>query len=139
MPSMVSMDQRLRPESTGDAARCERTIDSWRCARPRSATMCSMPKTLLVAADVDRGLLERARGDGRFEVVHQPVRTEEDLAAIVGPAQILVTRAYNRVTRGVIDAAPRLELIAQGTSGIDNIDAGAARERGITMKPRRGD
>lgn len=92
-----------------------------------------MPKTLLVAADVDRSLLERARSDGRFDVVHQPVRTEEELAAIVAPAQVLITRAYNRVTKRVLDAAPRLELIAQGTSGIDNIDAAAARERGIAI------
>ena len=92
-----------------------------------------MPKTLLVAADVDRSLLDRARDDTRFAVVHQPVRTEDELAAIVGDAEVLVTRAYNRVTRRVIDAAPRLELIAQGTSGTDNIDAEAARERGIAI------
>jgi len=92
-----------------------------------------MPKTLLVAADVDRSLIERARSDRRFEVVHRPVRAEDELAAIVGNAEVLVTRAYNRVTRRVIDAAPRLELIAQGTSGIDNIDVAAARERGIAI------
>jgi phosphoglycerate dehydrogenase-like enzyme len=33
----------------------------------------------------------------------------------------------------VIEAAPRLELIAQGTSGINNIDADAAADRGITI------
>jgi D-3-phosphoglycerate dehydrogenase len=92
-----------------------------------------MPKTLLVAAEVDRSLHQRAESDERFTVVHHPVRTEDELAAIVGDAQILVTRAYNRVTRRVIDAAPRLELIAQGTSGTDNIDADAARERGIPI------
>jgi len=92
-----------------------------------------VPKTLLIAADVDRSLLDRARSDNRFEVVHQPVRTEDELAAIVANANVLVTRAYNRVTRRVIEAAPRLELIAQGTSGIDNIDAAAARERGIAI------
>jgi len=92
-----------------------------------------MAKTLLVAADVDRSLLERARDDARFAVVHNPVRTEEELAAIVADAQVLVTRAYNRVTRRVLDAAPRLELIAQGTSGIDNIDVDAARERRIAI------
>jgi D-3-phosphoglycerate dehydrogenase len=92
-----------------------------------------MPKTLLVAADVDRSLHARAESDARFHVVHHPVRTEDELAAIIGDAQILVTRAYNRVTRRVIDAAPRLELIAQGTSGTDNIDADAARERGIPI------
>src|SRR5215213_6251323 len=88
-------------------------------------------KTLLIAADVDRSLRDRAEEDGRFAVTQTPVRTEAELAAIVGDAEVLVTRAYNKVTRKVIEAAPRLELVAQATSGIDNIDAAAARERGI--------
>lgn len=92
-----------------------------------------MAKKLVIAADVDRSLLGRAREDGRFEVVDRPVKSEDELAAVVAEAEILVTRSYNRVTRRVIDAAPRLELIAQGTSGIDNIDAGAARERGVAV------
>jgi D-3-phosphoglycerate dehydrogenase / 2-oxoglutarate reductase len=92
-----------------------------------------MRKTLLIAADVDRSLFERAEAGGRFHVVHRPVRTESELAAIVNDANVLVTRAYNKVTRRVIDAAPHLELIAQGTSGIDNIDLNAARERGIAV------
>lgn len=92
-----------------------------------------MLKTLLVAADVDRSLFERASSDGRFAVVHKPVRSEDELHAIVGDAHVLVTRAYNKVTRRVIEAAPQLELIAQGTSGIDNVDLVAARERGIRV------
>ena len=92
-----------------------------------------MPKRLLVAADVDPALVARARGDARFEVVHRPVRTEEELAAIAGDCEVLVTRSYNRVTRRVIDAAPRLELIAQGTSGTDNIDMEIAAARGIAI------
>jgi len=92
-----------------------------------------MPKKLLIAADVDRSLHERAAADGRFEIVDRPVRTEEELAAIVGECDVLVTRSFNRVTRHVIERAPQLELIAQGTSGTDNIDHAAARERGITV------
>lgn len=92
-----------------------------------------MRKSLLVAADIDRSLFDRASADGRFEVVHRPVKTEADLAAIVADAHVLVTRAYNKVTRRVIEAAPRLELIAQGTSGIDNIDLDAAAERGVRV------
>jgi D-3-phosphoglycerate dehydrogenase len=92
-----------------------------------------MRKTVLIAADLDRSLFERAHADGTYDVVHQPVRTEDELAAIVGAAHVLVTRAYNKVTRRVIDAAPHLELIAQGTSGIDNIDLEAARARDIAV------
>ena len=88
---------------------------------------------MLVAADVDRSLHERAAADGRFEVIDRPTRTEEELAAVVGECEILVTRSFNRVTRRVIGRAPHLKLIAQGTSGTDNIDHAAARERGITI------
>lgn len=92
-----------------------------------------MKKKLVVAADIDRSLDERARDDARFEVIHRPVRTEEQLVDIVGDAHVLATRAYNKVSRRVLDAAPHLELIVQGTSGIDNIDLQAARERGIEV------
>lgn len=90
-------------------------------------------KSLVIAADIDTSFCEAAARDARFSIVDKPVRTEEELIAIVGDAQVLVTRAYHRVSRRVLDAAPRLELIAQGTSGTDNIDIRAARERGIAV------
>jgi D-3-phosphoglycerate dehydrogenase len=92
-----------------------------------------MAKRLLIAADVDRSLHDRAAGDARFEIIDRPVRTEDELAAIVGDCEILVTRSFNRVTRRVLESAPHLELIAQGTSGTDNIDSDTARERGIAI------
>jgi len=90
-------------------------------------------KKLVVAADIDRSLDERARDDARFEVIRRPVRTEDELIAVVGDAHVLATRAYNKVTQRVLDAAPHLELIVQGTSGIDNVDLEAARARGIEV------
>lgn len=90
-------------------------------------------KHLLIAADVDRRFVDRISADPRFATTHTPVRTEEELAAVVGACEILVTRAYNKVTRRVIESAPRLQLIAQGTSGIDNIDVDAARARGVAI------
>src|SRR5258708_11533653 len=90
-------------------------------------------KRLLIAADVDASFRAAALRDGRFDVVERPVTTEEELEGVIGDAEIVVTRSYNRVSRRVIDAAPRLELIAQGTSGTDNIDIAAAGERGIAV------
>jgi D-3-phosphoglycerate dehydrogenase len=90
-------------------------------------------KRLLIAADVDDSLRTRAQEDGRFEIIDRPVKTEDELTSIVGDCDILVTRSYNRVSKRVIDAAPNLELIAQGTSGTDNIDMDAARQRGIAV------
>jgi D-3-phosphoglycerate dehydrogenase len=90
-------------------------------------------KRLLIAADVDQSLRTRARDDGRFEIIDHPVKSEDELIAIVADCDILVTRSYNRVSKHVIDAAPNLELIAQGTSGTDNIDMEAAQQRGIAV------
>jgi len=90
-------------------------------------------KRLLIAADVDQSLRARAQEDGRFEIIDHPVKTEDELASISGDCEILVTRSYNRVSKRVIDAAPNLELIAQGTSGTDNIDMEAAKQRGIAV------
>ena len=90
-------------------------------------------KRLLIAADVDESLRTRAHADGRFEIIDHPVKTEAELASIVDVCDILVTRSYNRVSKRVIDAASHLELIAQGTSGTDNIDVEAARQRGIAV------
>ncbi|HSN69682.1 MAG TPA: NAD(P)-dependent oxidoreductase [Thermoanaerobaculia bacterium] len=87
---------------------------------------------VLIAADVDRELLDRIGRDERFAVEYRPVRSEDELASAIGSAEVLVTRHHNKVTSRVLDAAPRLRSIVQGTSGLDNIDAAAAA-RGITI------
>lgn len=92
-----------------------------------------MKRTVLIAADVDPSFRAAAERDGRFDLIDRPVTTEDELATIASGADILVTRSYNVVSRRVIEAAPKLELIAQGTSGTDNIDLAAARERGIAV------
>src|SRR5258708_26420486 len=79
-------------------------------------------KRLVIAADVDPSFRAAATRDGRFDVVDRPATTEDALAAVIGDAQIVVTRSYNRVSRRVIEAAPRLELIPQGPSGPANIN-----------------
>ena len=86
-----------------------------------------------LAGDRGRSLVTRAHADGRFEIIDRPVNTEDELIAIVGDCDVLVTRSYNRVSKRVIDAASNLELIAQGTSGTANIDMEAARQRGIAV------
>lgn len=92
-----------------------------------------MPKKLLIAAEVDPRLVERLSRDPRFEVTVRPTTSEQELLDAIGSHQVLVTRAANRVTSRVIDAAPALELIAQGTSGIDNLDIEAARRRRVDI------
>ena len=79
-------------------------------------------KSVFIAADVERNLIEALRSDARFTLVNT-----------LAEAEVLITRTTNRVNRALLAEAPRLEVIAQGTSGIDNIDVDAARERGIAV------
>lgn len=90
-------------------------------------------RRIFVAAPYEPIFLDLLGGDSRFEVVYEPCWSEGELVSAVGESDILVTRYHNRITRAVIDAAPRLELIVQGTSGLDNIDHEAVADRGIRV------
>jgi phosphoglycerate dehydrogenase-like enzyme len=92
-----------------------------------------VPKRLVIAADVDPQFVIRVRADPRFAVEEQIARDEESLRSAVGHCEVLVTRHYNRVTAAVIDSGSSLELIAQGTSGTDNVDSVALTERRIPL------
>ncbi len=92
-----------------------------------------MTKRILVAAHLDESLLRRLEGDDRFSVTVSPAYAERALAESLGDAQILITRYHNQVTRKVIEAGRDLELIVQGTTGLDNIDLAAAAERKIEV------
>jgi phosphoglycerate dehydrogenase-like enzyme len=51
----------------------------------------------------------------------------------VGEAEALVP-SMGRVTRAVIEAAPRLKVIAQFGAGLEGVDLEAARERGVAVR-----
>jgi phosphoglycerate dehydrogenase-like enzyme len=71
---------------------------------------------------VEPRLLELLRADERFALIDD-----------VAQAEVLITRTINKVDAALLDRAPDLRVIAQGTSGIDNIDVDAATARGIDV------
>jgi phosphoglycerate dehydrogenase-like enzyme len=81
-----------------------------------------MPMRVFIAADVEPRLIELLRSDTDFALIDDPAE-----------AEILITRTINKVDAAMLDRAPRLRFIAQGTSGIDNIDLDAANARGIEV------
>jgi phosphoglycerate dehydrogenase-like enzyme len=90
-------------------------------------------KRVFVAAEVDPVLIERLQRDSRVDLTYRPVKTEQELAALVSDAEILVTRYHNRVSAGVLNRAKTLRLIVQGTSGTDNIDSDAAAGKNVPV------
>lgn len=57
----------------------------------------------------------------------------DELRARIAQTDALYAVAVDRIDASVIDAAPRLQIIATGSVGINHIDLGACRARGIQV------
>lgn len=60
-------------------------------------------------------------------------RSAAELTVDLENAAALVVRSATKVTREMIDAAPRLRVIARAGTGVDNVDVPAATARGIVV------
>lgn len=67
------------------------------------------------------------------ELVCYPQSTPEEALARVGDCDILIVNKI-KVTKELIDKAPKLRLICEAATGINNIDVKAAEERGIKVR-----
>jgi len=73
------------------------------------------------------------RGTPGLAVEERRGLTEAELLPLVPDIDAWVVRGATKVTRRLIEAAPRLRWVARAGAGIDNIDAVAARERGVLV------
>jgi len=87
---------------------------------------------ILVAAPLHEKAIEVLKNAG-FEVVYEEYPDEERLIELVGDVEAIIVRSKPKVTRRVIDAAPKLKVIGRAGVGLDNIDLEAAKERGIKV------
>lgn len=67
------------------------------------------------------------------EVVAQTDITNQELVDKIGDFDAIVVRSRTKVTREVIEAAGKLKIIARAGVGVDNVDVGAATEKGIMV------
>ncbi len=87
---------------------------------------------VLVAAPLHEkaiGVLENAG----FEVLYEEYPNEDRLVELVKDVEAIIVRSKPKVTRKVIEAAPKLKVIGRAGVGLDNIDLGMAKERGIKV------
>lgn len=64
---------------------------------------------------------------------------ERTLRAVAAGADVLWVRLRNRIGASVMDAAPRLRIIATPTTGLNHIDMEEAARRGIEVMSLRGE
>ena len=58
---------------------------------------------------------------------------EAELVPLVGEVHAMVVRSETKVTRKVIEAAPKLRVVGRAGVGVDNVDVDAATQRGIVV------
>src|SRR5258707_11938169 len=58
---------------------------------------------------------------------------EAELIALVTETEAIVVRSETKVSRGVIEAAPKLRVVGRAGVGVDNVDVEAATQRGIVV------
>lgn len=91
------------------------------------------PVPAAIVAEVDDALRHALERDPRFTVSASDARDGDAIVEAAAGAQVLVTRHHNRLSAEVLDRLPHVRVIAQGTSGIDNIDVEKATQRGIRI------
>ena len=67
------------------------------------------------------------------ELVCYPTSTQAEALARVGDCEVLIVNKV-RVDRALLAAAPRLRLVCEAATGVNNIDLDACAERGIPVR-----
>ncbi|MDG7011490.1 MAG: hydroxyacid dehydrogenase [Nitrososphaerota archaeon] len=68
-----------------------------------------------------------------FEVDYRPALSREELLSVAGNYEVFVVRSRTKVDREVLERANRLKLVARPGTGLDNVDVGFAKERGVAV------
>jgi len=80
--------------------------------------------------DPNAAQIFRERGCEVDEIVGE---TPEQLIARIGAYDGLAIRSATKVTKAVLDAAPRLKVIGRAGIGVDNVDIPAASAKGVVV------
>jgi len=88
---------------------------------------------IIVTDEVAREGLALLEQDPRIELDVRLGLTVEELHAIIGEYDVLITRSGTTVDRPLLDAAQRLKLVARAGVGIDNVDVEYASSRGVIV------
>ena len=88
---------------------------------------------IVVADDLPPSALELLRAESGWVVDARSGRQPSALAADVRDADALLVRSATKVDARLLEAAPRLRIIARAGTGVDNVDVEAASARGILV------
>ena len=87
---------------------------------------------IVIADDMPAASLAPLTARG-WEVSVTAGRPREDLLNALASADALVVRSATKVTADLLDAGPRLRIVARAGTGVDTIDVPAATARGVLV------
>lgn len=89
-----------------------------------------MPKVLVTDPIAQEGIDALGR-EADVDVKLHPA--PDELIKLIANYDAIIVRSETKVTRDVIEAGKRLQVIGRAGSGVDNIDVDAATERGVVV------
>ncbi len=90
-------------------------------------------KKILIADALDKEATELLKAVPGFEVAVKTGLDEAALMAVIPGFNAVVVRSATKITKPVIDAATSLEIIVRAGIGLDNVDAAAAKAKGVKV------
>jgi D-3-phosphoglycerate dehydrogenase len=87
---------------------------------------------ILIADGLPASAIEALRQPD-WHVDDRQGRSTSEISTELKDADALVVRSATKVTREMIEAAPKLRVIARAGTGVDNVDVAAATARGIVV------
>ncbi len=90
-----------------------------------------MPR-VLISDKLSPGAVEIFRHRG-IDVDLKPGLSPAELRAVIGDYDGLAVRSATKVTKELMDAAPRLKVVGRAGIGVDNVDIRSATARGVVV------
>jgi D-3-phosphoglycerate dehydrogenase len=90
-------------------------------------------KKILIADALDKEATEQLKAVPGFEVTVKTGMDEAELVKTIPGFNAVVVRSATKITKPVIDASTSLEIVVRAGIGLDNVDAAAAKAKGIKV------
>jgi D-3-phosphoglycerate dehydrogenase len=88
-------------------------------------------KKVLLAEPIDEAGMKVLRG--KVDIVMSPDPSGESVGQLLKEVQGLIVRTATKVSRSMIESAPRLEVISRTGGGLDNVDIEAATGHSVVV------
>jgi D-3-phosphoglycerate dehydrogenase len=88
---------------------------------------------IIVTDEVSAEGLALLTQEPRIQLDVKPGLKKEELLAVIGDYDVIITRSGTTVDKTLLDAATRLKMVARAGVGIDNVDVDYASSKGVIV------